>query len=112
MLAFPNVFHFLPDEFTGLSGGRLAFLCVFTRPFERLLFRHNNLLRSFLARLIPLAVPIIWAGATTSPCTNAPMSRRFQNARLCVNKLQGGWIAFAHCCLVAVTTPAQQQGSR
>jgi hypothetical protein len=40
VFAFADVVHFLPDEFTRLSGRRLPFPCIFLRPFDGFLFRH------------------------------------------------------------------------
>src|SRR5438552_13251032 len=40
MLAFPNMLHFLPNEFSGLRGRGFAFSGVFSCSFKRILFRH------------------------------------------------------------------------
>jgi len=42
VLAFPDVLHFLPHEFSGLSGRSFAFPRVFSSSLERLLFRHKT----------------------------------------------------------------------
>jgi hypothetical protein len=43
MLAFTDVVHFLAHEFTGLRGGRLAFLLSLMGAFQSLRFRHDVL---------------------------------------------------------------------
>jgi hypothetical protein len=41
MLAFANVMHLFPHEFSGLRGWRFAFTRIFPCPFQSLLFRHD-----------------------------------------------------------------------
>ena len=40
MLAFPDVVHFLADEFPRLGAGSFTFARVFLRPFDSFLFWH------------------------------------------------------------------------
>jgi hypothetical protein len=43
MLAFPDVVHFLADEFTTLRRGGLSFSRILTRALDRFAFRHSTL---------------------------------------------------------------------
>jgi hypothetical protein len=41
MLAFPDMLHLFPNEFSGLGGRGFTFPRVFPRPFKSFLFRHR-----------------------------------------------------------------------
>ncbi len=48
MFAFANVTHFFPDKLAGLGSGGFSLLLIAPGTFERLFFRHNPEVVSYL----------------------------------------------------------------